>query len=148
MIYANRTHVVQTPVVNQVMTGQIEKDPYVLVQKDTRVIHSEVVHQPSVLWTIIVQMTNIASIISMYYAFNVYHSNFVSNVLYYMYDSIYSCVNPCHGQCGAGGVCNARRHVAVCTCQEGYAGDALNNCYDTKVDPPRSGRYFQFRYYN
>ncbi|GLV36703.1 asperous [Carabus blaptoides fortunei] len=60
----------------------------------------------------------------------------------------YNCVNPCHGQCGAGGICNARRHVAVCTCQEGYAGDALNNCYDTKVDPPRSGRYFRFRYYN
>ncbi|KAK5638840.1 hypothetical protein RI129_013135 [Pyrocoelia pectoralis] len=41
----------------------------------------------------------------------------------------YKCQNPCRGQCGANAVCNSRKHVAVCTCLEGYNGDALSNCY-------------------
>lgn len=41
----------------------------------------------------------------------------------------YKCQNPCIGQCGSNANCNARRHVAVCTCPAGYNGDALVNCY-------------------
>lgn len=58
-----------------------------------------------------------------------------------------SCQNPCSGQCGAGATCEARRHVAVCVCTPGYAGDALSNCYDTKVDdaPSARARYYRFK---
>ncbi|XP_060520378.1 neurogenic locus notch homolog protein 1 isoform X2 [Cylas formicarius] len=40
----------------------------------------------------------------------------------------YRCQNPCVGQCGTNAECNARNHVAVCTCPSGYQGDALYQC--------------------
>lgn len=41
----------------------------------------------------------------------------------------YACQNPCVGQCGANAECNPRNHIAVCTCPDGYQGDALSQCY-------------------
>ncbi|XP_050512495.1 neurogenic locus notch homolog protein 3 isoform X1 [Diabrotica virgifera virgifera] len=41
----------------------------------------------------------------------------------------YKCQNPCINQCGVNANCNARRHLAVCTCPTGYHGDALIHCY-------------------
>ncbi|XP_077299152.1 asperous [Arctopsyche grandis] len=55
----------------------------------------------------------------------------------------YSCVNPCRGQCGAGAECNARRHIAVCTCPNGSEGDALVACSTKRTSYP-SSRYYRF----
>ncbi|XP_022904531.2 neurogenic locus notch homolog protein 1 isoform X1 [Onthophagus taurus] len=47
----------------------------------------------------------------------------------------YACVNPCHGQCGVNAECNPRRHIAVCTCPNGYNGDALVSCHRVQSTP-------------
>ncbi|KAJ3650628.1 hypothetical protein Zmor_016716 [Zophobas morio] len=41
----------------------------------------------------------------------------------------YKCQNPCVGQCGVNANCNPRRHIAVCTCADGFNGDALTQCH-------------------
>lgn len=44
----------------------------------------------------------------------------------------YSCISPCVGQCGAGAVCEAKQHLAICKCPEGTDGDALVSCRQTR----------------
>lgn len=50
----------------------------------------------------------------------------------------YSCVSSCTGQCGVGASCNARQHIALCSCPPGTTGDALSRCYD--LPPPARAR--------
>ncbi|XP_031635513.1 neurogenic locus notch homolog protein 1-like, partial [Contarinia nasturtii] len=38
------------------------------------------------------------------------------------------CVNPCPGLCAVYAQCNVINHFAVCTCFEGYTGNAFDNC--------------------
>lgn len=47
----------------------------------------------------------------------------------------YQCVDPCVGQCGTGAQCNAKRHLAVCTCPAGTVGDALISCRQSRAYP-------------
>lgn len=73
----------------------------------------------------------------------------------------YSCVDPCIGQvsiwsksshkfnllqkllnwfllcfqCGSNAICEARRHLAVCRCPQGYSGDALVSCRQSRSYP-------------
>lgn len=47
----------------------------------------------------------------------------------------YQCVDPCSGQCGTGAQCQAKRHLAVCTCPAGTQGDALVSCRATQSFP-------------
>ncbi|XP_038121204.1 neurogenic locus notch homolog protein 3 isoform X1 [Culex quinquefasciatus] len=47
----------------------------------------------------------------------------------------YQCVDPCSGQCGTGAQCQAKRHLAVCTCPAGTQGDALVSCRATQTYP-------------
>ncbi|KAL1124694.1 hypothetical protein AAG570_001318, partial [Ranatra chinensis] len=43
----------------------------------------------------------------------------------------YECKPSCSGgQCGQGAQCNARNHVAVCSCPPGYTGQPLKHCYE------------------
>ncbi|XP_054268887.1 neurogenic locus notch homolog protein 1-like [Macrosteles quadrilineatus] len=42
----------------------------------------------------------------------------------------YNCVSSCTNQCGVDAVCNARNHVAVCSCPPGYTGRPLTRCYN------------------
>lgn len=53
----------------------------------------------------------------------------------------YSCVDPCRGQCGSNAVCQAKSHLAVCTCPTGTTGDALISCSQTKSYPV--ARYYR-----
>ncbi|KAF5287630.1 hypothetical protein FQA39_LY15833 [Lamprigera yunnana] len=54
----------------------------------------------------------------------------------------YKCENPCRGQCGINAVCNPRNHIAVCTCLEGYNGDALTQCYRSEAIPVKTSNYY------
>lgn len=47
----------------------------------------------------------------------------------------YSCVDPCVGQCGTNAVCEPKRHVAVCRCSQGFVGDALVSCRQSRSYP-------------
>lgn len=38
------------------------------------------------------------------------------------------CSDPCPGACGLNAVCSVYNHNPVCTCLEGYEGDALSSC--------------------
>lgn len=38
------------------------------------------------------------------------------------------CQDPCEGACGIGALCLVSRHTPMCTCPEGYAGDAFTVC--------------------
>lgn len=38
------------------------------------------------------------------------------------------CQDPCEGSCGIGALCSVSRHVPICTCPEGYTGDAFSVC--------------------
>lgn len=42
----------------------------------------------------------------------------------------YMCTDPCVSECGVNAECNARRHIAVCTCPPNYTGDSLTHCYE------------------
>lgn len=53
----------------------------------------------------------------------------------------YSCVDPCIGQCGSNAICEARRHLAVCKCPQGFAGDALVSCRQSRSYPV--ARYYK-----
>ena len=53
----------------------------------------------------------------------------------------YKCQNPCRGQCGVNAECNPRRHVAVCTCNPGYNGDALTQCHRVEGSEVKSNYY-------
>uniref|UniRef100_A0A8D8WK56 EGF-like domain-containing protein n=1 Tax=Cacopsylla melanoneura TaxID=428564 RepID=A0A8D8WK56_9HEMI len=64
------------------------------------------------------------------------------------YDQVcenYSCVKACTSQCGINAQCNARNHVATCSCPPGYQGDALSRCYpsdNTSYGSSRRGRVY------
>ncbi|XP_054290488.1 fibropellin-1-like [Macrosteles quadrilineatus] len=50
----------------------------------------------------------------------------------------YNCVSSCTNQCGVAAMCNARNHVAVCSCPPGYTGDALTRCYNIPAPVARA----------
>lgn len=39
------------------------------------------------------------------------------------------CRDPCPGSCGSDAVCNVIKHTPICTCREGYVGDAFTACH-------------------
>ena len=53
----------------------------------------------------------------------------------------YACVDPCIGQCGINAKCEAKRHLAVCTCPPGTDGDALSSCRTSRKYPVANYRY-------
>lgn len=53
----------------------------------------------------------------------------------------YSCVDPCIGQCGSNAICEAKRHLAVCKCPQGFSGDALVSCRQSRSYPV--ARYYK-----
>lgn len=38
------------------------------------------------------------------------------------------CRDPCQGSCGIGSLCTVSRHIPICTCPDGYIGDAFTVC--------------------
>lgn len=53
------------------------------------------------------------------------------------------CVDPCPGSCGVNSICNVVKHNPICTCPEGYEGNALTQCVIQETppaqrDPPSS----------
>lgn len=38
------------------------------------------------------------------------------------------CVDPCIGVCGTLAICQAEKHIPVCTCPPGYTGDPFFGC--------------------
>lgn len=38
------------------------------------------------------------------------------------------CRDPCPGSCGLKAVCSVHNHVPICSCLEGYTGDAFTDC--------------------
>lgn len=40
----------------------------------------------------------------------------------------YKCEEVCNDKCGVGAVCDAKNHIATCSCPEGTFGDALISC--------------------
>ena len=38
------------------------------------------------------------------------------------------CVDHCPGVCGIKAICNTNRHQPICTCLQGYTGDAITQC--------------------
>ncbi|KAL7305336.1 neurogenic locus notch homolog protein 1 [Trichogramma pretiosum] len=54
----------------------------------------------------------------------------------------FSCQNPCTGrECGLNASCSPRRHIAVCTCDDGYRGDALFACNPIESGSSRTAKY-------
>lgn len=45
----------------------------------------------------------------------------------------HTCEDPCHNTCGINSVCRVQSHTAICSCMEGYYGDALVQC---SIIPP------------
>ena len=45
------------------------------------------------------------------------------------------CRDPCPGACGINAVCSVHNHVPICTCLDGYEGDALSSC--SPKPPPK-----------
>ncbi|XP_026688065.1 delta-like protein D, partial [Diaphorina citri] len=45
------------------------------------------------------------------------------------------CIDPCPGSCGYGAVCTVINHSPICTCPEGYIGDAFSSCYPKPPEP-------------
>ncbi|XP_026684041.1 LOW QUALITY PROTEIN: neurogenic locus notch homolog protein 1-like, partial [Diaphorina citri] len=45
------------------------------------------------------------------------------------------CADPCPGSCGYGAVCTVINHSPICTCPEGYIGDAFSSCYPKPPEP-------------
>lgn len=49
------------------------------------------------------------------------------------------CQEVCNGACGINALCTAERHVPVCTCPDGYIGNAFVRCYpkpEERQPPP------------
>lgn len=44
------------------------------------------------------------------------------------------CRDPCQGSCGIEAICTVSRHTPICTCPDGYTGDAFTMC---RPKPPR-----------
>jgi hypothetical protein len=40
------------------------------------------------------------------------------------------CKDPCQGACGLNALCLTVNHKPVCSCQQGYTGDAARNCIE------------------
>lgn len=49
------------------------------------------------------------------------------------------CRDPCQGSCGIGALCTVSRHMPICTCPDGYTGDAFTVC-----SPKPPGTYYEF----
>lgn len=47
------------------------------------------------------------------------------------------CRDPCPGACGLNAVCSVYNHVPICTCIDGYEGDALSSCSPKPVPTPQ-----------
>jgi hypothetical protein len=47
----------------------------------------------------------------------------------------YQCVDPCISKCGSNARCEPKNHLAVCTCPEGYTGDARASCRQSRTFP-------------
>ncbi|XP_026688064.1 neurogenic locus notch homolog protein 3-like, partial [Diaphorina citri] len=45
------------------------------------------------------------------------------------------CQDPCPGSCGYNADCKVINHTPICTCPEGYTGDAFNGCYPKPPEP-------------
>lgn len=58
----------------------------------------------------------------------------------------YECKSACANQCGTDAICNARNHIATCSCPPGYSGNAILRCYPDSSSKGRSGRYYYSRY--
>lgn len=43
------------------------------------------------------------------------------------------CKDPCPGSCGLNANCHVMKHVAICTCDEGYTGNAFTQCYTIPI---------------
>lgn len=48
------------------------------------------------------------------------------------------CSNPCSGICGQNSDCTVINHIPICTCLEGYTGDAFLVCSKIKVPSPQN----------
>lgn len=47
----------------------------------------------------------------------------------------YQCVDPCISKCGTNARCEPKNHLAVCTCPDGFTGDARASCRQSKTFP-------------
>ncbi|ENN73328.1 hypothetical protein YQE_10090, partial [Dendroctonus ponderosae] len=47
------------------------------------------------------------------------------------------CRDPCPGTCGVNAVCTVTNHMPICSCQQGYSGDAFRYCSLIVAEPPR-----------
>ncbi|KAF7276317.1 hypothetical protein GWI33_010508, partial [Rhynchophorus ferrugineus] len=49
------------------------------------------------------------------------------------------CQDPCPGTCGVNAQCTTTNHVPICTCSDGYTGDAFRLCnFIPKEEPPKN----------
>lgn len=53
----------------------------------------------------------------------------------------YNCVSSCSNVCGDGALCDARNHIASCSCPEGFTGDAVSRCYRVPTPAARASYY-------
>lgn len=53
------------------------------------------------------------------------------------------CVDPCPGSCGLAAICSIINHTPICTCPEGYIGDAFTSCQ--LAPPPRKWQLILFK---
>ncbi|KAG8232833.1 hypothetical protein J437_LFUL013159, partial [Ladona fulva] len=50
----------------------------------------------------------------------------------------YHCQDPCPGVCGINALCHVYDHIAICTCPEGFTGDAFVHCIEKPTLPDRN----------
>lgn len=48
----------------------------------------------------------------------------------------FKCKDPCPGSCGINTVCTVRLHSPMCSCQDGYSGDAFTSCFPKREKEP------------
>lgn len=53
------------------------------------------------------------------------------------------CRDPCPGTCGLSAICTVSNHIPICTCPEGYEGNAFTICTPV-TKPPRKYSVFIF----
>lgn len=46
------------------------------------------------------------------------------------------CKDPCPGTCGLEAICTVSNHIPICSCPEGYSGDAFRQCYFVQSREP------------
>lgn len=47
-----------------------------------------------------------------------------------------NCVNPCPGPCGQNAQCRVFNHNPICSCDNGFTGDAFTRCYRKPIPQP------------